>query len=70
MDKKLKKSLKEKEREREKNREREKEALDVARRFSFCPLFATQFRSLLWLLFFRSSTASLAVYMCRDRQPY
>lgn len=55
---------------RERKRKGEKVALDVAHRFSFCPLFATQFRSLLWLLFFRSSTASPAVYMCRDRQPY
>lgn len=44
--------------------------MGAACRFSFRPLFATQFRSLLWLLFFRFSTASPAVYMCRDRQPY
>lgn len=36
-------------------------------RFSFCPLFATQFRSLLWLLFFRFSTASpRGVYVPRQ----
>lgn len=62
--------MSEKERESARESEKERVALGAARRFSFRPLFATQFRSLLWLLFFRSSTASPAVYMCRDRQPY
>lgn len=54
----------------DKEREGQWRCMGAACRFSFRPLFATQFRSLLWLLFFRFSTASPAVYMCRDRQPY
>lgn len=40
------------------------EVSSAAHRFSFRPLFGTQFSSLLWLLFFRSSTASPVVYIC------
>lgn len=54
----------------QRRKEKDSSIVGAACRFSFRPLFATQFRSLLWLLFFRFSTASLAVYMCRDRQPY